>query len=237
MKGIVLTAGIGTRLYPLTQFINKNLLPVGNKPLFFHPLQTLINSGITEIAIVVGPPHGHQIKKVVEYSPFPKEIKIVYITQPEPKGMSDAIGRCREFTGNNSTIVVGGDNIFGSNFTNEINAFKDGAISFLRNVPDPQRFGVPVYDANNKLIRIEEKPKNPKTTWIVSGPVILDNQAFDFIDKLKPSPRGELEITDLYSFYIKDNKLKLIKRKDFWIDAGTFESLAEANHYLFRKNR
>lgn len=237
MKGIVLTAGIGTRLYPITQFINKNLLPVGNKPMFLHPLQTLIDSGITEIAVVIGPPHGKQIKQILKDISLPKTVKIVCINQPEPKGMSDAIGRCRKFVNNHNVMVVGGDNIFGDNFIKEVATFMDGAISFLRNVPDPQRFGVPVYDDKNKLIKIEEKPKYPKTNWIVSGPIILDNKAFDFIDKLKPSPRGELEITDLYSFYIKDNKLRLIKRKDFWIDAGTFESLAEANHYLFKKNR
>lgn len=237
MKGIVLTAGLGTRLQPITYFLNKNLLPVDGQPMFFHPLRTLIDSGIKEIAIVVGPPHGDQIKKSLKYSPFLKGVKIVYINQSKPKGMPDAIGKCRKFAHKDNAVVVGGDNIFGGNFAEEINKFTDGAISFLREVNDPERFAVPHYDSNHKLIKIEEKPKNPHTNWVVSGPIILDNKAFDFIDQLKPSSRGELEITDLYSFYIEHNKLKLIKRKDFWIDAGTFDSLIQANNYFLKKRK
>lgn len=235
MKGILLTAGLGTRLYPITRFINKNLLPVGSSPMFFHPLQTLINSGIREIAIVVGPPHGHQIKKILEYLPLPKEVKIVYVNQFQPKGMADAINKCRRFSAGDSIIVIAGDNIYENNFKQEIANFKTGALSFLRKVPDPQRFGVPVYNPKKKLIRIEEKPKNPETNWAVTGPHLFDRSVFDLIPKLKPSKRGELEISELISLYIQKDTLSLVKRKDFWTDAGTFESLMKANNYFLKK--
>lgn len=235
MKGIVLTAGIGTRLQPITYFLNKNLLPVDGQPMFFHPLQTLIDSGIKEIAIVIGPPHGNQIKKTLENSPFPKKINIVYINQPQPKGMADAIGRCKKFALNNNIIVIAGDNIYGSNFKDDVAKFKTGALSFLRKVSDPQRFGVPVYESKNKLIKIEEKPTHPATNWVVTGPHLYDNKVFDLISQLKLSARGELEISELNSLYIQKNALLLIKRVDFWIDAGTFESLIQANNYFLKR--
>lgn len=236
MKGILLTAGLGTRLQPITYFINKNLLPVGDKPMFFRPLQTLINSGIKDIVIVIGPPHGNQIKKILEYSPFPKEINIAFANQPKPLGMPDAINKCERIVANDSIIVIAGDNIYGSNFLSEVNNFKGGALSFLRKVHDPQRFGVPVYDSKKQLIKIEEKPKHPITNWVVTGPHLFDNTVFNKISQLKLSARGELEISELNSLYIQENALSLTKRRDFWIDAGTFESLAEANHYFFKKD-
>lgn len=236
MKGILLTAGLGTRLQPITYFINKNLLPVGNQPMFFHPLQTLIDSGINDIVIVIGPPHGNQIKKILEYSPFPKNVHIVFVNQPKPLGMPDAINKCQRFIKNDSMIVIAGDNIYGSNFLSEVATFKTGALSFLRKVNDPQRFGVPIYDSKKQLVKIEEKPKHPTTNWVVTGPHLFDNTVFNKINQLKLSARGELEISELNSLYIQENALSLIKRGDFWIDAGTFASLAEANHYFFKKD-
>ena len=225
MKGIVLTGGLGTRLYPVTKMVNKHVLPVFDRPMFFWPLKTLVDSGIKEIVIVSGPPFGDQIKTLISEFKTKKKVKLVYVNQPKPLGMPDAINKCRSFVAKDSIIVSAGDNIYGSTFENEKKSFTEGAMAFLRKVPDPERFGVPYYDFNGKLIRIEEKPKKPQTNWAVTGPHIFDNQVFKYIERLKPSARSELEISDLNNIYLQQNKLKLIKRSDYWQDMGTFDSL------------
>ena len=139
--------------------------------------------------------------------------------------MPDAINKCRLFANKDSIIVSAGDNIYDNTFEKEIRDFKDGAVAFLRKVPDPERFGVPVYDSTGRLIKIEEKPKKPQTNWAVTGPHIFDNQVFKYIERLKPSARGELEISDLNNIYLQQNMLRLIKRNDYWQDMGTFDSL------------
>ncbi len=224
MKGIVLAGGLGTRLYPSTHVINKHTLPVYDRPMFYWSLQTLIDSGLKDIAVVSGPPFGQQIRKLIEFFPKPKRVKLRYIVQPTPGGMPDAIARCKNIFKNNNIIVIAGDNYYNRDFTKEVLNFKKGAVSFLRKVQDPQRYGVPIFK-NNKLIRIEEKPKKPKTNLVVTGPHLFDENVFDYIAILKPSARGELEISELNSLYIKNNTLKLIRRIDKWGDTGTYDSL------------
>lgn len=234
MIGIILSGGRGTRLEPVTNVVNKHLLPVGDRPMIYHSIRLLIDSGIKNIIVVIGRPFGSQVKKVVDLYPLPKGHKISYVTQTHAAGMADAISKCRSMAIGDSIIVVAGDNIFGSNYREEINNFKKGATSFLRKVTDPERFGVPVYQGK-KLIKIVEKPKNPQTNWVVTGPHLFDSSVFKKIKMLMPSARGELEITDLNTLYIDEGRLQLIKRDDYWQDLGTFASLGRANHYLFSK--
>lgn len=231
MKGIVLTGGLGTRLYPVTRVVNKHILPVGDKPMFYHPLLTLVASGIKEMAVVSGPPFGDQIKELLKYLPVDKKVQITYVEQPAPAGMPDGIFRCAGFVKNDPVMVIAGDNLYGGDFKNEVKNFKTGALSFLRRAENTQRFGVAVYDVDGSLMGLIEKPENFKTKWAVSGPHLFDNQVFKLIKKLKPSARGELEITDLNSEYAKMGLLKLVKRVDYWQDMGTFDSLINAGQY------
>ena len=202
MKGILLAGGLGTRLYPVTRVINKHLLPVYNQPMIFWGLKTLIESGIKEIIIVTGPPFENQVKKVVANF-NDKKVKLSWVRQPKPMGMPEAIQRCRKLVGNDEIMVVAGDNIFGRDYKKEVDNFKSGSVSFLHKVNDPERFGVPVYDKNNKIIKIEEKPKRPKTSWVVTGPHLFDNKVFGLIEKLTLSKRGELEISELNNLYLE----------------------------------
>ena len=237
MKGIVLAGGLGTRLDPITRVVNKHVLPVGSKPMFFHPFQTLVASGIREIAVVSGPPYGAQVKELIKYLSLPLQIRVAFVKQTSPKGMPDAILKCKKFVGDDSVIVIAGDNIFGGNFKKEVGAFKKGAVSFLRKVNDPSRHGVPSYDGAGKLQGIIEKPKNPATNWVVCGPHIFDKMVFNHINKLKPSARGELEIAELNGLYIKLGLLKLVKKTDYWLDLGTFDSLVKGNQYAERNKK
>lgn len=231
MKGIVLAGGLGTRLYPTTRVVNKHILPIGDKPMFYHPLLTLAASGIKKIAVVSGPPFGNQIKELLKYLPVDKDVHVTFIEQTKPAGMPDGILSCAGFIKDESVIVIAGDNLYGADFKKEVKDFRNGALSFLRKVGDAQRFGVAIYDVDGKLMGLIEKPENFKTEWAVSGPHLFDNQVFKLIKKLKPSTRGELEITDLNSEYAKMGLLKLIKRADYWQDMGTFNSLIEAGQY------
>lgn len=229
MKGILLCGGLGTRLYPTTRIVNKHMLIVYDRPMFYWPLKTLIDSGINQIAVVSGAPTGSQIKQALGYFPKTQNIKFTYVNQPKPLGIPNAIYLCRNFVGSDSFIVSVGDNIYGRDFSTEVEKFKDGAVSFIRKVKDQNRFGVAKFDKYNKIIAIIEKPKKYVSDWAVGAPYIFDNKAIEKIRSLKPSGRGELEIVDLLSFYIKEEKLKLYKRRDIWIDAGTAESLLKAN--------
>lgn len=236
MKGIILAGGLGTRLYPLTKIMNKHVMVVYDRPMFFWPLQTIIKSGIKEIAVVSGPPHGHQVKKLISEFPLKSSIKIQFIAQPKPAGMPDAIYQCKAFAKDSSVIVSAADNIYGQSFSREVSDFDTGALSFLRKVADPERYAVPLYK-NGKLKKIEEKPKKPRTSFAVTGPHIFDHTVFEKITKLRPSSRGELEISELYSLYIKENSLKLRKRNDFWLDVGTFDSLLTASIQLKKRKK
>ena len=224
MKGILLAGGMGTRLYPITRILNKHILPLYDRPMFYWPLETLIKSGITEIAVISGPPFGRQVKQLIQYFPKEKGIKIHYVVQSKPAGMPDAIAKCKKLFNGFNVMVIAGDNYYDSDFKDIVDSFKGGAVSFLREVKDPERYGVPVYK-NLKLIQINEKPRHSMTNWAVTGPHIFDKNVFEFIDTLKPSQRGELEISDLNTMYLKRRELKLIKRNEIWGDAGTLNSL------------
>lgn len=229
MKGIVLAGGLGTRLHPFTKILNKHVLPIQTKPMFFYPLQTLIDSSVKEIAVVSGPPFGYQVKELLKYFKTPKDTKIHFILQKKPTGMPDAINKCKKFIGNDSVIVVAGDNIFEGFYTKEVKSFKTGAVSFLRKVSDPTRFAVPKYDKSDRLVKIIEKPKKASSNLAITGPHIFDQNVFKFIKSIKPSKRGELEITDLLALYLNSNNLKLVKRDDYWLDVGTFEAFSKAS--------
>lgn len=233
MKGIILAGGLGSRLLPVTKVLNKHVLPVYDKPMFFWPLQTLIDSGIKKIAVVSGPPHGNQIKELIQAFPKRQALQIKYVLQEKPLGMPDAILQCKEFAGGDSVIVSAGDNIYGGNFSKEVPNFEEGAVSFLRKVKDPERYAIPVY-SGDLIVKIQEKPKNPETNWAVTGPHLFDKGVFRSINKLRPSKRGELEISDLNSLYIREGKLKLLKRTDFWLDVGTYDALLEASNFMSR---
>ncbi len=228
MKGVVLAGGFGTRLLPLTKITNKHLLPVWDKPMIYYPIQTLVDAGIKEILIVSGPEHsGHFLRLLGSGKEF--GVKFTYEIQEEAGGIAQALGLAEDFAGNNSVAVVLGDNIFGEKF--DFSDFRGGARIFLMKVPDPQRFGVPKLEGD-KVVLIEEKPKEPKSSYAVTGLYIYDNEVFKVIRTLKSSARGELEITDVNNYYIRKGKMDARILKGFWVDAGTFESLFKATQLV-----
>jgi glucose-1-phosphate thymidylyltransferase len=231
MKGIILSGGAGTRLRPLTRVTSKQLLPIYDKPMIFYPLETLIKAGITEILIIVAPDHcGDYMKVLGSGKDF--GVKFTYEVQEKPEGLSQAfiIGENFLDDGDNVTLILG-DNIFEHDFTETIKNFGSGATIFAKEVPDPERFGVIEFDASGNAISIEEKPKNPKSNFAIPGIYIFDNEVVSIAQKLKPSERGELEITDIHNAYLQAGKLRVEKITGTWIDAGTFESLYRANEW------
>lgn len=241
MKGAVLAGGLATRLYPLTYATNKHLLPVYDKPMVFYPIQTLVKAGITEVIIVTSGPHAGHFVSVLKNG---KELglkHLEYAYQENPKGgIADALSLCKDFASNGPLAVILGDNTTDADISLAVNNFKDGAVVFLKEVPDPHRFGVPVFNKNNPKIitKIEEKPKNPANKYAVTGLYIYDSQVFTYIPQCSPNfiGRGELEITEVNNFYIKAGKLKWEELKGYWRDAGTFRTLFEANKYWAEKN-
>lgn len=237
MKGVILAGGRGTRLYPLTWATSKHLLPVYDQPMIFYPIKTLVNAGVDEILIVVGGPHAGHYVRVLRNG---KELGIKhleYAYQEETGGISQAIALAEDFADNGPITVILGDNTTDANISEQVKAFKDGATIFIKEVPDPERFGVPVFDPQdkNKIVEIEEKPKKPKSNYSVTGLYIYDNHCFEYIRQLKPSDRGELEVTDLNNLYIKKGQMQWAELKGFWSDAGNFESLCLSSQYWAEK--
>ena len=232
MKGVVLAGGLGTRLYPLTYVTNKHLLPIYDKPMIFYPIETLVKAGIKDILIVTSGPHvGHflgVLKNGIQLGV--DHLEYAYQEQADG-GISDALSIAEDFSDKGSVCVILGDNTTDANISEAVLNFKDGALVFLRQVSDPHRFGVPVFDENKNIVEIEEKPKNPKSDMAVTGLYIYDNKVFDYIRQLKPSDRGQLEVTDLNNIYIKKKKLNWTELQGFWSDAGTFDSLYNANKF------
>ena len=237
MKGVITAGGLGVRLFPLTFATNKHLLPVYDKPMIFYPIETLVKAGIKEILIITGGPHaGHFIRTLKNG----KELGVKhleYVYQENEGGLSDAVRLAEDFADGGPITVILGDNTTDADITSSVKRFKKGAVMFLKKVPDPQRYGVPVFDPKNpkKIIGIEEKPKAPKSSYASTGLYIFDNKCFDYIRTLKPSKRGELEITDLQNKYIKAGTMKWEILKGFWTDAGKSETLFQASLYWAKK--
>lgn len=235
MKGVILAGGLGTRLYPLTYATNKHLLPVYDKPMIFYPIHTLVDAGIDNILVVVGGPHAGDFIKVLKNG---KELgikKLEYAYQEGEGGIAQALSLAEDFADNGPITVILGDNTTDASIKEDIQNFKEGACIFLKEVSDPQRFGVPVFEGD-KIIAIEEKPKKPKSNYAVTGLYIYDNKVFNYIKKIKPSKRGELEITDVNNQYIQARTMNWAELKGFWMDAGKFETLFEVNKYWYEKS-
>ncbi len=238
MKGVVLAGGLGTRLTPLTLITNKHLLPIYNQPMVFYPIQTLVRAGIREVMVVTSGPHsGHFIQVLKNGKEFGLD-HLEYGYQNNPVGgIADALSICEDFADRGSLMVILGDNTTDANIGPAVHRFKEGAMIFLKKVPNLRGLGVPVFDKKNqkKIIMIEEKPKKPKSPYAVTGLYIYDNKVFDYIRRCKPSKRGQLEITEVNNFYIKAGMMRWEELKGFWSDAGTFESLLKASQYWAKK--
>ena len=235
-KGIILAGGAGSRLYPLTKVISKQLLPVFDKPMIYYPLSTLMIAGIREILLISTPKDISQYKALLGDGHI-WGVDISYQIQPSPDGLAQAFILAEDFIGDDLSALILGDNIFHGNdmSTLLLNASnKDNATIFAYHVADPERYGVVEFDNNHKAISIEEKPKIPKSNYAVTGLYFYDHKVVEFAKSLKPSHRGELEITDLNKIYMNENKLnvEVLNRGFAWLDSGTHESLLEANQYI-----
>jgi glucose-1-phosphate thymidylyltransferase len=231
MKGVILAGGLGTRLFPLTKVTNKHLLPVYDKPMIYYPLQALINAGIDDILIVTG---GNSAGDFLKLLGNGKEFglrHINYTYQEGEGGIAEALRLAEFFAAGDKICVVLGDNIIERNIRKAVEAFqtqKGGAKILLKEVPDPQRFGVAALEGN-RIVSVEEKPKEPKSNYAVIGIYLYDRTVFDIIKTLRPSGRGELEITDVNNRYIQEGLMTWDLLEGWWTDAGTFESLLRAN--------
>jgi len=237
MKGVVIAGGLGTRLYPLTFATNKHLLPVFDKPMVFYPIETLVRAGIKEILVVTGGPHAGHFLRVLRNGKELGVSHLEYAFQEKEGGIAEALSLAEDFADGGNIVAILGDNTTDADISPAVKNFKDGALIFLKKVPNPSRFGVPVFDKKDskRIIKIEEKPKKPKSPYAVTGLYIYDNQVFDFIRKCRPSARGELEITDVNNFYIEAGKMRWEELKGYWLDAGTFETLFKAGKYWAEK--
>ena len=230
MKGIILAGGTGSRLYPLTKVTNKHLLPVYDQPMIYYPLYTLVNAGITEIMIVSGRGHaGHFLELLGSGAEL--GVRLTYEIQEKAGGIAEALGLADRWTDDENVAVVLGDNIFEDTIKADVASFTSGAKIFLKEVPDASRFGVAEL-GKDRVISIEEKPKSPKSNYAVTGLYLYDSKVFSIIKKLKPSGRGELEITDVNNAYLKKNRMQYAILKGYWSDAGTFNSLMRASMFV-----
>lgn len=228
MKGIILSGGSGTRLRPLTKMTSKQLLPVYNRPMIYYPLNTLLKAGIEDILIIVAPEHaGNYLNLLGSGKEF--NARFTYEIQDEPKGLAEAFIIGESFLDDDNVTMILGDNIFADDFSDEIQSFKSGGRIFAKKVSDPKRFGVVEFDKSMQAISIEEKPQEPKSNYAIPGLYIFDNRVVQYAKEVKPSERGEIEITELQNRYLSDGELDVRMVENEWIDAGTHDSLLDAS--------
>jgi glucose-1-phosphate thymidylyltransferase len=239
VKGVVLAGGLGKRLLPLTKITNKHLLPVYNRPMIYYPIMTLVNAGVKDIMIVTGGSHaGNFLRLLGNGNAFGLK-GISYTYQENEGGIAEALSLTEYFAKGEKVIVILGDNIIEKNISEQVRLFekqKEGARILIKKVSYPERFGV-VDLRGDKIVGIEEKPAIPKSRFAVTGIYMYDSKVFDFIRELKPSDRGELEITDVNNMYLEKGQLEFSILDGWWTDAGTFDSLLKANILVARKNK
>jgi glucose-1-phosphate thymidylyltransferase len=240
IKGIVLAGGLGTRLHPLTEVTNKHLLPVYDKPMVFYPIEMLAEAGVESIMVVTGGNNAGDFLRLLGNGERFGLKELNYAYQRGEGGIADALRLTERFAGEDRVVVALGDNILGGSIRKSVSAFrrqKSGARIILKRVPDPERFGVPVFERGGRIERIEEKPKKPRSPYAVTGIYMYDSHVFDIVRTLKPSRRGELEITDVNNAYLRRGEMEHDILKGWWTDAGTFDSLLRANALAAKKRR
>ncbi|MCK4908529.1 MAG: NTP transferase domain-containing protein [Planctomycetes bacterium] len=240
MKGIVLAGGLGTRLLPLTKVTNKHLLPIYNQPMVYYPIQTLAAAGIKSVMVVTGGNNADDFKKLLGNGEDFGLEEISYAYQTGEGGIAAALSLAKDFVGSDKVVIILGDNLIEKDIKKFVRSFETqpkGAKIILKEVPDPERFGVPEIK-DGKIVNIEEKPKKPKSNYAVTGIYMYDHHVFDIIKTLKPSGRGELEITDVNNAYLKEKTLTHETMEGWWTDAGTsFEALFRASKLIAEKNK
>ena len=236
MKGIILAGGSGTRLYPITKGISKQIMPIYDKPMIYYPLATLMQAGIRDILIITTPDDQEQFQRLLGDG-AELGINLQYAAQPKPEGLAQAFIIGEEFIGSDKVALILGDNIFyGEDFGSSLKECvdPDGGIVFAYKVSDPERYGVVEFDANNQAVSIEEKPEQPKSNYAVVGLYFYDNSVVEIAKNIQPSDRGELEITSVNEEYLRRGKLKVqtMDRGSAWLDTGTFDSMNDASEYI-----
>ena len=240
MKGVILAGGLGKRLSPLTKITNKHLLNIYNRPMVYYPIQTLVDASIKDILIVTGGNHAGEFLRLLGNGHQFGLKHINYTYQEGEGGIAQALGLAEHFADNGKIIVILGDNIIEKSIKKAVEDFRkqpNGAKILIKEVSDPERFGVVEFDKAKRVKRIIEKPKKPKTNYIVTGIYMYDNQVFDIIKTLKPSKRGELEITDVNNAYLEKGELTYSILKGWWSDCGMFDSLLRANNLVAKKTK
>lgn len=234
MKGVILAGGLGKRLWPLTKITNKHLLPVYDKPMVYYPIECLVNAGIRDVLLVTGGNDAGDFLRLLGNGKESGLKELHYAYQEGEGGIADALRLAEDFADGEKIVVVLGDNIIEKDIRQGVSNFFSqprGGRVYLKEVHDPERFGVPIFD-DGRIVRIEEKPQQPKSNYAVIGVYMYDSQVFDFIRELKPSARGELEITDVNNFYLEQGALEHEVLDGWWTDAGTFESLHHASNLV-----